>query len=153
MPNKRTNPYYQAQVILSRRDHSVFELQTKMRRKRFTTSQINSAVGKLKKIKLLDDHTFAQKYIEDALRFKDVGPRWLAYRLKQKGISENIIDQTISEAFFEGREAKLVSKAAQKWQRLHPSTGSGQAPRDRQRLTRFLTSRGFSFTQIDSVIK
>ena len=151
MSHKRTDPDYQAQAILSRRDHSIFEVQTKMRRKGFTAAQIHSAITKLKKLRLLDDHAFARKYVKETLHFKAVGPRWLVRGLKQKGIGESIIKEALAKNLTPAREQELINQAAAKWRRLHPSTGSGQAPKDRQRLTRFLVSRGFSYAAMESI--
>lgn len=137
--NKRHNPYYQAQAILSRRDHSIFEVQTKMKRKGFTIDQINNAITKLKKLKLLDDRSFAHKYAKEILLFKAVGPRWLGHKLRQKGIDKKLIDEAITAAYANGREAELAQQAAQKWQQLH-----SQHKSDQQRLARFLISRGFT---------
>lgn len=160
MSHKRTDPDYQAQAILSRRDHSIFEVQTKMRRKGFTAAQIHSAIAKLKNLCLLDDHAFAHKYVKETLHFKAVGRRWLVRGLRQKGIGEPIINEALAKNLTPTREQELISQATAKWRRLHPSTGSGQAPtgsgqapKDRQRLTRFLTSRGFSLAAITSVLK
>lgn len=159
MPSQRTDPNYQAQAILSRRDHSIFEVQTKMRRQGFTAAQIHSAIAKLKKLHLLDDHAFAHKYVKETLHFKAVGPRWLVRGLKQKGIGESIIKEALAKNLTPAREQELISQATVKWRRLHPSTDSGQAPtgggqvlKYRQRLTRFLLSRGFTAPAISSVL-
>ena len=147
MSHKRTDPDYQAQAILSRRDHSIFEVQTKMRRKGFTAAQIRSAITKLKKLRLLDDHAFARKYVKETLHFKAVGPRWLVRGLKQKGIGESIIKEALAKNLTPAREQELINQAAAKWRRLHPQYSS-----DRQRLTRFLISRGFTAPAISSVL-
>lgn len=152
MPPQRTDPDYQAQAILSRRDHSVFEVQTKMRRQGFTAAQIHSAITKLKKLRLLDDHAFAHKYVKETLHFKAVGPRWLVRGLRRKGIEESIIKEAIAKNLTPAREQELIRKATAKWQRLHPSTDRGQVLKYRQRLTRFLLSRGFTAPAISSVL-
>lgn len=149
MPSQRTDPNYQAQAIISRRDHSIFEVQTKMRRQGFTAAQIHSAITKLKKLRLLDDHAFAHKYVKETLHFKAVGPRWLVRGLRRKGIGESIIKEAIAKNLTPAREQELISQATAKWRRLHPSASSGQAPKDHQRLTRFLLSRGFSYAAIE----
>ncbi|MFH1353744.1 MAG: regulatory protein RecX [bacterium] len=147
MQDKRTDPDYQAQAILSRRDHSIFEVQTKMKRKGFTASQINSAVAKLKKLKLLDDRLFAYKCSEEILRFKAVGPHLIAHKLKQKGIDQTLIDETVAAAFADNREIKLARAAAARWQQLHPRHAA-----DHARLTRFLNQRGFTAAIARSVL-
>lgn len=144
MPPQRTDPNYQAQAIISRRDHSVFEVETKMRHRGFTAAQIHSAIAKLKKLRLLDDRAFAHKYVKETLHFKAVGPRWLVRGLRRKGIGESIIKEALAKNLTPAREQELIIKATAKWQRLHP-----QYSTDRQRLTRFLLSRGFSYAAIE----
>ena len=146
MPSKYQDPYYYAQSILSYRDHSEFEMKTKMKRKKFSTTQINDTVQKLKKHSLIDDNNFCELFTEQTLNTKAVGPKWLAYRLKQKGIEQSIISRTLNEAFISGREQELAKKAASIWQRTHSSYAD-----DRERLTRHLISRGFSYNALSSL--
>ena len=141
---KDNDPIWKAQDILSRRDHSEFEVRTKLRRKRFSPEEINTAVNWLYERQLLNDHDFARRYIENTLSLKPVGPRWLAAKLKQKGISNDIISEVIANSFIEGKETELAAEAALRWQKSHPSKAA-----DKQKLLRFLQSRGFSFNAIN----
>lgn len=149
---KHTDPFYQAQDILSRRDHSEFELRTKMRRKRFSPSQIDDAVAKLKNLNLINDEKFTAMFIENTLLFKAVGPKYLSYKLKQKRIKSSLIEGALSAAFVPGREVELARQAAAAWRRTHTpkSTDRQEINKHRQRLTRTLASRGFSFSAIAS---
>jgi regulatory protein len=142
---KRTNPYYVAQDILSRRDHSEFELRTKMRRKKFSPTEIDDVVAKLKKLNLINDQNFISMFIENTLLFKSVGPKYLAHKLKQKGIVSSRIEAALAEAFTPGREVELAKQALDSWRRTRP-----QHKTDQSRLFRYLTSRGFSYAAIQS---
>jgi regulatory protein len=139
MQGKRQDPNYQAEAILSRREHSVFEVKTKLRRRKFTQEQINEAVARLAARGLLNDERFAQVYVASTLRQKAIGPRWLRAKLVQKGIARPLIDATIAAAFPPGAEEEVARRAVETWRRTHP----GSAP-DHVRLARFLASRGFS---------
>lgn len=146
MKNKLQNPYYAAQDILSRREHSEFEIRTKMKRKRFSSEQINDVIRKLKKLNLINDNNFSKIYVRQTLNIKAVGPKWLAYKLKQKGIEQSVITHSLNEAYLPGREKELARQAASTWQRTHP-----QHTEDHERLTRHLASRGFSYDTINSI--
>lgn len=150
---KRTDPYYVAQDILSRRDNSVHEMQTKLKSKGFSSEQITKVIEWLANKKLLNDELFAQRYITSTIRGKAVGPRWLSYKLKQRGISEQIIEETLTELVTPDVEKELVQRAAASWRRLsrHRHSQHPKHTDDKQRLQRFLTSRGFSSEAIDSV--
>jgi len=143
---KTQNPNYIAQTILSRRDHSEYEIRTKMKRKKFSPKQIDDTIASLKKIQLIDDKKFTTMYIDNTLLFKPVGPRWLRYKLKQKGIDDSMISSALTAAYPSGREAELAQQAAESWQKSHPKHQD-----DRVRLTRYLTSRGFSYEIINTL--
>jgi len=170
---KSENSNYVAQAILSRREHSIFEVKSKLRRKGFTPEQINETIAWLQEHKFLDDKKFAHMYVNNVLRFKPVGPHWLRAKLKQKGVGDSIIEGAIKDAFLhpggvdevdssgvapagrslgEGwkhgsssvsREEELIRQAADHWKRTHSKYKD-----DRQRLYRFLASRGFSSDKI-----
>jgi regulatory protein len=148
MATKSHNPYYMAQAILSRRDHSEFEIRTKMKRKKFSALQINDVVTRLKKLDLINDNNFAETFTANTLHLKAVGRRWLAYKLKQKGIDQSIISDVLNRAYFPGREEKLARQAASTWRRTH-----SQHTNDYKRLTRHLISRGFSYDAINTAIQ
>jgi SOS response regulatory protein OraA/RecX len=158
MQDKRKNPYYQAQAILSHREHSVFEVRQKMKRKGFAASEISQVLRRLEAQGMLNDRAFAELLIRNTLRFKAVGPRWLKAKLAQKRIAPALVDEAIRQTFKPGVEEELARRAAARWLRAHlhsarPNSGeqarplpSAQTmqPKNRQRLLRFLASRGFS---------
>ena len=136
---KRHNPYYQAQAILSRRDHSVYELRLKLTRHGFSAEQVDTTVEQLKKEHLVNDSRFAAAFVESTLRRKAVGPRWLRAKLKQQGIEQSIIDHIFAGHFGNGQEEELLRQAAVQWRGRHQ-----EFQHDHIRLTRFLVARGFS---------
>lgn len=148
MKKKRQDVFYQAQAILSRRDHSVAEVKAKLRRKGFTEEEGAKAVAFLQEQNLLDDARFARAYVNSLLASKPVGPRYLSAKLKQKGIAESIINETLlglpAEASGEGRGVK---QAAEQWKKLHPKYAD-----DKNRLFRFLASRGFTPDAVSAIM-
>lgn len=148
MPDKRANPFYQAQAILSRRDHTESEMRAKLRRKNFTAKQIEDVISALRRASLIDDEQFARRYAESTLRSRAVGPRWLSAKLRQKGIAAGTVEQVINDTYPPDAEIKIAKKAARKWRaRQKDKTG------DKAKLMRFLTSRGFSAGIINDVIQ
>lgn len=143
---KHNDPYYVAQDILSRRDHSVHELTSKLRQKSFSAADIASVVTWLSDKQWLDDHRVAAGYIDAILRAKAVGPRWLQYKLRQRGIAPSVIEETLGAVFTSDTERELVQRAADTWRDRHSKHRD-----DTPRLQRFLISRGFSFEAINSV--
>ena len=133
----RQDPYYQAQAILSRRDHTEAEVRFKLRKKGFSTAQVQEVMNWLKEKKFINDETFATKYVENTLRFKAVGRRWLRFKLQQKGLSEENITQALAQ-YSPAEEEIQRQQAITRWQENHSNDGKPEA------LARFLASRGFA---------
>ena len=140
MPRKQAvkNPYNKALDILSRRDHSEHEMRQKLKKYGASSEEISAVVTALQYKKLLDDAQFAERYAESMLRQKPVGPLWITAKLLQKGIDRSLAEEVVSRCFPAGAEEKLAAKAARQWKQLHPAKAD-----DKQRLARFLASRGF----------
>lgn len=143
MPGKRQDVLYQAQAILSRRDHATAEVKTKLKRKGFPEEEIAKALHFLQEKNLLDDARFAAAYVASILRAKPVGPRYLWAKLRQRGIGDSIISQVLRG--LDDREAELAQQAAEQWRRLHPKHAT-----DKNRLYHFLLSRGFTQAAIQT---
>lgn len=145
---KRTDPFYQAQDILSRRDHTEFELRAKLKKKGFGPDTINSTIAWLQGKRLLNDQKLTERYIINTLQTKPVGPRWIAQKLRQKGIAPAVIEESLGAYLSLDRQKELARQAANSWRRQR-----SQYKDDKQRLQRFLLSRGFSFEAIRFVVK
>ena len=135
---KKHNPFYQAQAILSRRDHAESEMREKLARKGFSDAQVESAVVWLKENNLLDDAIFARKYSESILLSKPVGPNWLRLKLRQRGVGTEVIDSTLAHIYEVHEQSELAQAAIQSWMRMYPNKAG-----NRPALWRFLASRGF----------
>jgi SOS response regulatory protein OraA/RecX len=119
---------------------------------------VSRVVAQLTADRLLDDQAFAEAFIASTLRRKAVGRRWLKTGLVRKGVAPSVADKVLSQTFKPGEEERLAKRAITAWRRVHlrplePRAGEGDhrpeassrlRPKDRQRLVRFLASRGFS---------
>lgn len=147
MTKKDTNILYEAQAILSRRDNSEAEVRAKLAKKGFNREDIEETIVWLKSKKYLNNEKFARLYAEAALRHKAVGPKWIAMKLREKKIASEVIARVVADVFA-GQEQDLAAQAAAKWKRLHPKKAD-----DRNRLTRFLLSRGFSGSVAQNAVR
>lgn len=146
--SKKDNPIYQAQAILARRDHSEYEVRAKLARKGFDHQQVEEGIEFLKERKLLDDEKFARVYIENALRFKPVGPRLLTLQLQRKGVADQYIEPVLMELLTDDKEEQLARASADKWLQTR-----GPARASRSRLQRYLIMRGFNFDVIQNALE
>lgn len=144
---KRKNIYYQAQAILARRDHAEAEVRVKLARKRFAPDEIDRVISRLYTDHLLNDDRFAYSYAESILLAKPVGRRFIAAKLKQKGAKRESIEKALDQIYSEHPENELVQEAVARWQRAHMNVKSG-----REKLYRFLASRGFSLDAISGAL-
>lgn len=126
---------------LGRRDHSTHELREKLYRKTDNETWIDQTIKYLTEQKYLDDKRYTENYLKDCNEFKQFGPSKIKQELKQKGIDNEIINNSILESEFDYFESAL--QCLNKKQRT-PITDR----KEKEKLTRFLLSRGFSFDMI-----
>lgn len=79
-----------ALYLVTYRDHSKKELTDKIKR---TCSQqaAEQAAQQMEELGLVDDESFARKYANELLQKKHMSPRGIEYKLKEKGISNELI--------------------------------------------------------------
>jgi|TARA_Y100000310_G_scaffold344278_1_gene456180 regulatory protein len=135
-----------AMDMLARRDHSVKELRTKLAR-RFSsaTELISTEVDKLKEEGLQSDQRLAEHLVRSRVG-KGQGPVKIKAELRSKGLSDDLIEQTLLETDVDWEV--LVKEVACK--RFGESPPVNQ--RDRAKRVRFLQQRGFLFEQISHVV-
>jgi regulatory protein len=136
--------YNKSLDLLSRREHSVFELIQKLKKRYGPNKLINDAIIRLQELNLLDDQRFAEAYIKVRAR-KGFGPRRIDAELQQRKVSETIINQELS--MIEDWNALAHAAFKKKF---------GNLQKDTKKILKaksFLQNRGFSFEQIEFCIQ
>lgn len=146
--NRRKSPYYQLQTYLSKRDHTVAEIRKKLQAKQFSAQEIQEAITWAQDKGYLNDEAVTQRYIEQTIAHRMVGSRWLALKLQQKGVAPALIQHLLEKLYPSSLEQEQARQAAVTWQKRHP-----QYTQDRQRLGRFLQSRGFGMSVIQTTLE
>ena len=77
--------------MLSRREHSIFELKRKLMQKSFTETEIELAIDRLLVNNLLSEERFTESYI-NMRRRKGYGPVKIAQELRQRGIDGDFFE-------------------------------------------------------------
>lgn len=147
-PDKRIFNY--ACWLLSKRRYSVSEFSEKLRKKFPEQKEEREQIVKLFLArKYLDDEQYARLFVRDQLTRKPQGARMVKQKLARKGIKDADISMIMEGENLD--ESSLALDAARKklktLQTAQGKTGSGKAildPRQKQKLYRFLASRGFS---------
>ena len=131
---------------LSYRPRSEFEVRGRLRRQGFDTEIIEVVIARLKEQGLVNDTDFAQFWREDRDSFS---PRsqWLTkLELRQKGVSDNIIDQVVNTI---DDDDSAYRAALRKARSLPRSDYQGF----RRRLSEYLKRRGFGYSVIKRAIE
>ena len=136
--------YNKALDLLSRREHSRKELYLKLISRFESKEEINLILNKLEKNKLLSDSRFTEEYVQ-ARRRKGFGPIKISAELEKRGISDSLISGQIN--------------IYDDWDDLAQSTFQKRFPegiskdfKELQKQKNFLSNKGFTFYQIESVL-
>jgi regulatory protein len=81
--------------LLGRRAHSVFELRTKLIKRKFNRQLINKVIEELIDLKLLDDRKFTEEFYNFKIIRKSDGLNKIIHQLKQKGIENSTINEIV----------------------------------------------------------
>lgn len=133
--------------LLQHRLRSTAEIRTRLEQKGFDVAVIRIALDRLAAEGVLADERFARSYIESRMAFRPRSQRLLQRELRQKGVAEEIITQTLEE--HPSADDELAYQAAVRYSRRLAGTAWQTF---RQRLGGFLARRGFSYAVCAPVI-
>jgi len=124
--------------LLAYRQRSVHELRDRLRRKGFANDVVQGTVGRLKELGYLDDAAFARSWTESRRSASPRSARLLASELRLKGVAPGVANEATADLSDEEAAYEAASRRARSLARLEYQAF-------RERLGRFLTSRGFSY--------
>lgn len=137
--------FEKASDYLGDRMHTKKELSDKLLKKGFEKKVIEDAIKKLEEYHYVDDRIFAKQFIQQNKRYSK---RMLEIKLKEKGVSSNLISEFIGLKA-EETELELCKKYA-----LSYAKGKDFSDKTNvQKLYSSLARRGFSFEIIKSACK
>lgn len=131
--------------LLSRREHSAFEIRDKLQKRDFDEAEIEQTIIELQQGGWLSDERFAEAYIR-MRQVKGFGPIRIAMELNERGVKESIVDnylQADDEAWQQGLEQQYRKKY---------SNRSIADYNDKAKRIRFLQYRGFPLDAIYQVV-
>ena len=142
--------YNRALKFLSYRPRSKQEVIKNLLRKKAPEDIIKKITAKLEEQKFLNDEEFVKWWIEQRTTFKPRSLRLIKIELKQKGISNELVEKVINDLGFTVDDLvsakKLIERKKEKWKNL-------SREQKFQKLSRFLASRGFSYDIIKEIFK
>ena len=131
--------------LLSRREHSAFEIRDKLHKRDFDEAEIEQTIIELQHGGWLSDERFAEAYIR-MRQMKGFGPIRISIDLNERGVKESIVDaylQADDEAWQQVLEQQYLKKYKNK-----PVVDYN----DKAKRIRFLQYRGFSLDAIYRIV-
>jgi regulatory protein len=130
--------------LLARRPYSGAEIRRHLMSKQVAPPIIEEVLARLERLGYVDDRAFAQYWIENREQFGPRGPRALQYELRQKGVSESIIQAALDDL---DTHVSAYRAAQTQVRRLRGLSREGF----RNKLGGFLARRGFDYDVIREV--
>jgi regulatory protein len=136
--------------ILTNRDHSKYELKQKLQQRGFERKVIDTVIADCERLDYINDPRTAHLYILQ-LKRKCFGRRYIRMALKKKrlggAVAENLLLENYLEADERENAGKILEKKRETFEREEDKKKS------REKMFRFLTSRGFSKDIIAEVVR
>lgn len=131
---------------LGNRPRSAAEVRTRLRRGGYDPGVIDHVLARLADLKLLDDAAFADYWVEQRARFSPRSARAVTQELRAKGVEREVAAEATGAL---DDAASALALARPRWERT-----AGLEPRTRRdRLARWLVSRGYAWDTISSVLR
>lgn len=127
---------------------SIVFLKKIIEKKNWSDIKIQIIIDRFKEWQLINDRVFIDWFVSSRKKLHPKGKQLIIYELKQKGIDQKLIADYFSKQPLNEEKLAfdLVKKYSYRWQNL-------TAHKRREKIIRFLISRGFSFETIKKVTK
>ncbi|MEX1071351.1 MAG: RecX family transcriptional regulator [Anaerolineales bacterium] len=133
--------YQKALNFLSYRPRSETEVERNLRKHAVAEEVIVGVIERLRTAKLLDDSEFARTWVENRSAFRPRGSYALRAELRQKGLSDEAIEQSLNGL----PEGELAQQAADRKARQLKDL---DWPTFRNKLSAHLSRRGFGYVLV-----
>ena len=135
--------------IIERTYKSEKELRDKLVLKGYDDHIIKLTINFLREYNLLNDTNYAKMYVKD--RSRNQGKNKIKYKLIQKGIDENIIEEELNKIDKDEIKEVAYEMALKKYRVL--SKRENDNYKLTQKLYRFLMGKGYDYDLIKDVVK
>ena len=131
--------------FLSRRARTEKELRNELLKDGYEETRIDSIIAELKNSHLLDDQEFSSNWVENRNSLHPRSQRLIALELRQKGITEEIIQDSLRNVDDDQTAYHLGSRYSRRLAGL-------EWPVFRKRLSNHLASKGYDYGTINRVV-
>jgi len=137
--------YQRALNFLSYRSRSEQEIRQNLYKAKVANEIIDAVLDKLRAGSFVNDNEFAREWVENRIKFRPRGKRALSSELYQKGISNQIIEETLQDL----NEEKLAFDLARKKMTKHKHL---ERTAFQKKMYGYLSRRGFDYSLSKEVI-
>jgi regulatory protein len=123
------------------RARSIWEVTQRLKKRGHSQRIIEQVLEDLRQSGLVDDIQFAARWAKGRLATKPQGERLLRHELKQKGVSDEIVEKTVAETFGQVSQRTLAAQLLRARRQRYSALDQVKAKR---RMADFLLRRGFS---------
>ena len=149
-PNKSKAALNSALRILTRRDHSRYELVQKLNQRGFSREDIDNAISACERFDYINDIRTAQMYIRQ-LKRKGYGKKRIKLALNKKGLKGSRIQVILEDSVTINDEREVAEWILKK--HMHRFERERDESKRRDKIYRFLHARGFAREVIAAAIK
>ena len=135
--------------LLARRRHSKEEIRRKLQAREFEPQIVERVLSECERLQYIDDETAADFFVAELVR-KRLGLLRIRDAMKARGFDSNLINRMIELHRLPEREPELARAAAEKKKSALCREADGR--KRREKLVRFLRSRGFRPASISAVL-
>jgi regulatory protein len=138
---------YEAAIkILTRREHSVYEMKKALIRRTADEELIQKVIERLKQNGLIDDARYAKQFARQRVQFRKQGKYRIASDLRARGVRDRHIQPAVTEAASDSDEAAMVRQRLERKMRLFAGSKKGSELDNKKiaSLYRSLLRSGFS---------
>lgn len=143
---EREAAYQRALKFISYQMRTERQVRRKLSKNGFSEDIVQSTIQRLHRSGLIDDHKYANLWVENRSDLRPRSHRALSYELRRKGIPDRVIDQALKDAVPDETLAyKAGIKQSRKLRKLEKTEF-------RRKLSGFLARRGFSYEIISRTV-
>lgn len=141
--------YNKTTALCARREYCSGDMIKKLKNWEVPDEIITKVIGQLKEEKFIDDTRYARFFVRDKAKFNRWGEQKIVWAMRQKLISQEIIQDALNQLDQEELQNTLLQLLKEKNRQIKEEN-----PHKRKAaLIRFATSRGFNYSQIQKCLQ
>lgn len=126
-------------AFCSLRPRSLREVDSWLTKKKIAQVESQKLKDRITQLKLVDDLTFAQWWVDQRREFRPMGVHRLRFELKNKGVTRDIIDKVLEHGGNDQNDATALLN------KKYARVSANVREKDKMKMVAFLVRRGFGF--------